>query len=259
MRVFALSDLHADFPDNMAWLQGLEPAEYCEDILVLAGDVSDKLGVLEEVLRLLASRFGKVLFVPGNHELWVRHGEHDCSLEKYRAVNKLCHRLGVITGILDCENLSLVPLLGWYDFSFGEPDRYLRRAWRDFRACRWPEELDSAAEVTRYFLAKNQARLKVRNDTVISFSHFLPTLAVMPEHIPVHRRRVYPVLGSEALGEQVRVLQPDLHIYGHSHVNQLINLDGITFVNNAFAYPEEKRISRKRLLCVWERGRGLLC
>lgn len=259
MRVYALSDLHADYPENMAWLRDLETADYCQDILILAGDVSDSLQVLEEVLAILVSRFGKVLFVPGNHELWVRDGDHDCSLAKHRAINSLCHKLGVITEVLEYQDLSLVPLLGWYDFSFGEPDRHLRRAWRDFRACRWPQELNSAAEVTRYFLNQNRARLKVRNDTVISFSHFLPTLAVMPETIPAHRRRVYPVLGSDALGEQVRSLQPDLHIYGHSHVNQVINLEGITFVNNAFAYPEETRISRKRLLCVWDRERGLLC
>ncbi|MFN3162416.1 MAG: metallophosphoesterase [Pseudohongiellaceae bacterium] len=271
MRVFALSDLHADYPENLAWLRGLgagvsadqssehEAGDYCADLLILAGDVSDDLQVLEQVLRLLSERFAQVLFVPGNHDLWVRSGDHDCSLEKYQAVNALCHKLGVITDVYQTGSLSLVPLLGWYDFTFGEPDKYLRRAWRDFRACRWPADLDSAAAVTDYFLKLNQPRLTARNDTVISFSHFLPSLAVMPAQIPVHRRRVYPVLGSDRLGEQVRALQPDLHIYGHSHVNQVINLEGTTFVNNAFAYPDEQRISRKRLLCVWDSDTGLQC
>jgi len=259
MRVYALSDLHADYPENFAWLQGLSSGDYGEDVLLLAGDVSDDLAMLEQVLRMLVDCFGQVLFVPGNHELWVRRGEHDCSLAKYRYINRLCREMGVITDVYESGGLSLVPLLGWYDFSFGEPDKYLRRAWRDFRACRWPDSLDSAAAITRYFLELNKAHLAVRNDTVISFSHFLPSLAVMPARIPAHRRRVYPVLGSDRLGDQVRSLQPDLHVYGHSHVNQLISLDGTTFVNNAYAYPAEQRISRKRLLCVWERDAGLLC
>ena len=259
MRVFALSDLHADYPENLAWLQTLSGEDHQEDVLVLAGDVSDNLALLEQVLGQFVRSFGQVLFVPGNHELWVRNGDYDCSLEKYRHINRLCHKLGVITDVFSNDGLSLVPLLGWYDFSFGEPDKYLRRAWRDFRACRWPDHLDSPAAITDYFLELNLPRLAERNDTVISFSHFLPSLAVMPERIPIHRRRVYPVLGSDRLGEQVRVLGPDLHIYGHSHVNQAISLEGTTFINNAFAYPEEERISRKKLLCVWESGSGLLC
>ena len=74
----------------------------------------------------------------------------------------------------------------------------------------------------------------------------------MPERIPEHKRRVYPVLGSEMLGEQVRELNPDIHVYGHSHVNRSVNLDGILYVNNAFACPQEARISRKNLHCVYE-------
>ena len=74
----------------------------------------------------------------------------------------------------------------------------------------------------------------------------------MPAGIPVKRRNVYPVLGSEALGVQVKQLSPMIHVYGHSHVNQDIELDGIRYVNNAFAYPSESQISRKQLKCIYE-------
>ncbi len=73
----------------------------------------------------------------------------------------------------------------------------------------------------------------------------------MSNRIPLERRRVYPVLGSVALGEQVKKLKPDIHIYGHSHVNQSINIEGICYINNAFAYPREERIARKQLHCVY--------
>ena len=75
----------------------------------------------------------------------------------------------------------------------------------------------------------------------------------MPSLIPLNRRQVYPVLGSVNLGEQLKQLQPDIHVYGHSHVNQSIELDNIHFINNAFAYPNEGRIERKQLHCVYER------
>ena len=76
----------------------------------------------------------------------------------------------------------------------------------------------------------------------------------MSSRIPQERRRVYPVLGSSSLGEQLKKLNPDIHIYGHSHVNQSIELDNIRFVNNAFAYPSEERIARKQMHCVFDTG-----
>ena len=42
-----------------------------------------------------------------------------------------------------------------------------------------------------------------------------------------------------------------MHIYGHSHVNRCVTIEGVTYVNNAFAYPHELRIASKQLLCVY--------
>lgn len=254
MRVFAVSDIHVDYPENLEWILQLHDSDYLDDILILAGDVSDSLPMLRQVFESLRSKFKEVLFVPGNHELWIQNDEIDCSLKKFDLVNDLCNEQGIRTGFYRCGDISFVPLLGWYDFSFGKPDRQLRRAWRDFRACRWPAFLENDAAVLDYFLNKNISLLDTTNATVISYSHFLPRIDVMPSQIPKERRRVYPVLGSSGLGEQVKKLNPDIHVYGHSHVNQSIELDDIRYVNNAFAYPNEDRISRKQLHCVFEQA-----
>lgn len=253
MRVLTVSDLHVDYPENLEWVLELSAEEFHEDVLIVAGDVSDRLDLLRRVLSSLGNTFREVCFVPGNHELWMAEAEadvFDSSLDKFQAVISLCEEEGVHTSPLHIEDISIVPLFSWYDFSFGEPDRYLRRAWRDFRSCVWPDSLDSADAVTDHFLQLNQANLKVKNELVISFSHFLPRIDVMPETIPEKRRNVYPVLGSDKLGEQVQQLEPDIHIYGHSHVNRDMTLDGVNYVNNAFAYPSESRIARKALHCV---------
>ena len=210
------------------------------------------MSLLEQVLVSLAVSFKVVLFVPGNHELWVQEDDFDCSLDKLEAIAELCKSCGVHSDVFELPGISFVPLFSWYDFSFGEPDRHLRRAWRDFRACSWPEYLPESQDVTEYFLKLNVPKLSIVNKTVISFSHFLPRIDVMPAGIPVKRRNVYPVLGSEALGMQVKQLSPTIHVYGHSHVNQDIKLDGIRYVNNAFAYPSESQIARKRLKCIYE-------
>lgn len=252
MRVFAVSDIHVDYAENLEWILALDEKEYADDILILAGDVTDKMALLEQVFVSLAASFKAVLFVPGNHELWVQEADFDCSLRKFEAIAKLCESCGVHADVLELSDISFVPLYSWYDFSFGEPDRHLRRAWRDFRACSWPEHLSESHAISEYFLELNVPKLATSNDTVISFSHFLPRIDVMPSGIPEKRRNVYPVLGSEALGEQVRKLNPTIHVYGHSHVNQAIELDDIHYVNNAFAYPSEAHIARKQLKCIYE-------
>src|SRR4051812_46447398 len=86
MRVFAVSDIHIDYQENRNWLFGLSAEDYREDILILAGDISDKLELLEQCFRSLSTKFLKVLFVPGNHELWVSRDGISSSIKKYQHI-----------------------------------------------------------------------------------------------------------------------------------------------------------------------------
>jgi len=253
MRIHALSDIHVDYPDNLSWLRTLSNEDYQDDVLILAGDVSDNIELLGESLQTLLGKFRKLCFIPGNHELWVSGSDYACSLEKFAAVQELCRSLEVVIECHREEDLSLVPLHGWYDYSFAEPDRHLRRAWRDYRACAWPDHLAGSGAINRHFLGLNKAVLEESNKTVISYSHFVPRIDLMPDRIPPHKRNVYPVLGSTALGQQVEQLRPHIHVYGHSHVNQSKSIDGTHYVNNAFGYPSETRISSKQLRCIFPR------
>ena len=40
-QVYGISDLHADFEDNLKWLRELPATEYQNDVLCVAGDISD--------------------------------------------------------------------------------------------------------------------------------------------------------------------------------------------------------------------------
>jgi hypothetical protein len=211
--------------------------------------VSDSLEILGTVFRELAKRFRTVAYVPGNHDLWVRGEASGNSLDKFAAVQALAAECGIETAPVHLGNVSIVPLLSWYDFSFGAPSRELSARWADFRACRWPDCFD-AADVTSWFLERNEESLGTKNEMVISFSHFLPRIDVMPSYIPPERRMLYPVLGSTRIEEQIRALQPDIHVYGHSHVNRRVTLDGIDYVNNALGYPQETRIAARELVCI---------
>jgi Icc-related predicted phosphoesterase len=250
MRVFALSDIHVDFDANARWVEGLSRSDYRDDVLVLAGDVSDSLALLANCLAAFVQRFRKVFFVPGNHELWVRRdgGEMD-SLGKFAQVLRVAEASGASTRPGRVDDVSFVPMLGWYDGSFGPVDAELEQSWMDFRACRWPQGW-SSADITEHFIARNELAGVERGRVTISFSHFLPRIDLMPDLIPPAFRKIYPVLGSRRIETLVRTLRPDIHVYGHSHVNREVTVDGLKYINNAFAYPYEERIARKALKCI---------
>jgi predicted phosphodiesterase len=68
------------------------------------------------------------------------------------------------------------------------------------------------------------------NDTVISFSHFLPRPECCPEKKFLFEADLPKVIGSNPLGEQVSRLKPHLHIFGHTHIPIDIVIEGITYV-----------------------------
>eukprot|EP00037_Helgoeca_nana_P025305 m.275601 g.275601 ORF g.275601 m.275601 type:complete len:203 (+) comp26904_c0_seq16:357-965(+) len=73
-RVYAISDMHTDVTANLEWLQGYADQNgslHADDLIIVAGDVSDSLDVVRETLEILTATFGAgVAFVPGNHDLW---------------------------------------------------------------------------------------------------------------------------------------------------------------------------------------------
>jgi predicted phosphodiesterase len=254
MRIFALSDIHIDYDVNAKWISDLSALDYRDDVLILAGDVTDSLKLLEWCLSTLVARFRRVAFVPGNHELWVTRYDGDrTSLQKFDDVLKVAAACGVSTQSFVEREVAIVPLFGWYDWSFGEPGDDLRLAWVDFRACRWPAGFQPR-DVAAHFDQINVTIVASEAEDIITFSHFLPRIDVMPSFIPNEKRMIYPVLGTTLIEKQLRRLGSQMHIYGHSHVNRKVAIDGVTYINNAFGYPQETRIAKKELLCIHETG-----
>ena len=125
-RLLAVSDLHVGYPENRAIAERLEPVTDA-DWLIVAGDVGEQAGDVESVLTTLSQRFAKVIWVPGNHELWT-HGRDPVRLrgeERYLHLVAVCRSLGVVTpedpypawpG--DDGPVIVVPLFVLYDYSF---------------------------------------------------------------------------------------------------------------------------------------------
>ncbi len=63
MRVFAISDLHLDYPVNKQWLQALSTTEYQLDVLIVAGDVAEDFALLR--------------WATGKVQSWLHEGKFD--------------------------------------------------------------------------------------------------------------------------------------------------------------------------------------
>lgn len=251
MKVWATSDLHVDYQENWDWFMQLSEIEYQEDILILAGDVIPNIKRVAVLLESLVRKFFKVLFVPGNHDVWLTKGEEINSLEKFHQLLVLAENLGVQTTPFVSPELSIVPIFSWYDYSFGKPSLTIQRAWVDFKACKWTMEEEA---LTNYFLELNEPHLNPTSEAIISFSHFVPSVDLIPSRVPKVVKALLPVFGSNKIETQLQKLGTDLHIYGHSHLNRSIKKDGIWYLNNAFGYPHEAHICRKVLMSVYENG-----
>jgi hypothetical protein len=168
-------------------------------VLILAGDVADTLRLFDWCLRTLARRFRKVLFVPGNHDLWVvRDGRSKTSLRKFDEVSAIVEANGASMRPFRARGVAIIPPLGWYDYSFGEPTDELKSIWMDYHACRWPPGFLEGA-IAAHFAALNERDINSTGNKVITFSHFLPWIDVMPSFIPSAKCLLYQCLARRDL------------------------------------------------------------
>jgi 4'-phosphopantetheinyl transferase EntD len=126
MELLAISDLHVGFAENRRALQDVRPRR--ADWLILAGDTAETARDLELTLDLLAPRFGRLVWCPGNHDLWTRGAGDARGQEKYEQLVEICRRRDVLTPEDDYavwegagERLLIAPLFLLYDYSF-RPD-----------------------------------------------------------------------------------------------------------------------------------------
>ncbi|KAL4446687.1 hypothetical protein ABPG77_007931 [Micractinium sp. CCAP 211/92] len=281
MRVWAVSDIHTDYADNMEWLRQLTQqakagsatgsasgpsGPFSEDVLLVAGDVSDSPETLQTTLEICVSAFRHVFFVPGNHDLWVRRnerGKYD-SLGKLGAVQALCARLGVHTAPARVGGVWIFPLYSWYSAEWDrEPDvpgsMPISKVMIDFHACSWPAPLSSQDDsLAAHFDELNepafsQAVQEIEAETaaaggkrppIISFSHFLPRQELLPEKRMLFYPNLAKASGSDALEARVRVLRPLAHVFGHTHFSWDAQVEGIRYVQWPLGYPHEHRRRR---------------
>lgn len=129
MKLYAISDLHLSIPINRQALAALP--RHPEDWLILGGDIGELEEHLHFALSTLIRRFQRVLWVPGNHDLWTLPSDRSelRGEAKYKRLVSICRNYGVLTpedayvpwpG--EGARCLLAPLFVLYDYSFRPDD-----------------------------------------------------------------------------------------------------------------------------------------
>lgn len=249
--VYCCSDLHTDWEENLDVIKNhlVNENPLKEKILIVAGDISAYLDTLEETLKLLKQGYKYVFFTFGNNELRVKKKENfKDSFEKLNHIITLCEKIGVETKAKRIHNTWVVPLHSWYSASFDplfKGDKSYQKNWLDFYECKFGKIDDE--KVGECLLKMNLESISEISKSdckdVISFSHFLPRRDLLPKMVVMYRNTIQFVTGNEGIEKQIRELKSKIHVYGHTHFNGDTIIDGVRYVQNALAHPNERRFS----------------
>ncbi|MDT0267552.1 metallophosphoesterase [Streptomyces sp. DSM 44915] len=256
-RLVAISDLHVRYSENRDIVERLRP-EADDDWLLVAGDIGEVMSDIEWALRLLSERFAKVIWVPGNHELWTPK-EDPVQLTgeaRYQHLVAFCRRLGVVTPedpypVWEGEGgpAVIVPLFVHYDYSFRPAGTHTKaQAMAVAEAAGvictdeymiTPSPHPDSETWCRDRLARTEARLAAE------LPPGLPTVLV--NHYPLVREptRVlrYPEFalwcGTERTADWPTRYRAACVVYGHLHIPRLIWHEGVPHQEVSLGYPRE--------------------
>lgn len=257
MRLLAISDLHLGHAENRAVLDDL--ADHRQDWLILAGDIGETLSHVALAFEALAPRFARVIWVPGNHELWTTEeaGGFLGGQAKYDALVDLARRYGVVTpedayplwpqSDPAAPALAICPLFLLYDYSF-------RPAWVSLDGLRdWaveghalcademhlsPEPYPDRPTWCRARVAQTAERLAAlpAGTRTILINHF-----AMRRDLLFIRRvpRLAPWCGTVATEDWHRRFNAAVVVTGHQHTPRTDWRDGTRFEEVSLGYPRE--------------------
>jgi 3',5'-cyclic AMP phosphodiesterase CpdA len=263
-RLWATSDLHVSYPENRRLVaERLHPADP-DDWLIVAGDVAERPADVEWALGTLTDRFARVVWSPGNHELYThaRDPVRLRGLERYEHLVGICRRLGVLTPEDDYPvwtgaggPVTLAPLFLLYDYTFrldgdGDAAQALAAAHAagvvatdEFLL--HPDPYPDRPAWCRARVAATAARLAA-----------LPagTRTVLVNHWPLTRlpTRVlrHPQFaiwcGTELSADWHTRFRAAAVVYGHLHIPRTTYEDGVRFEEVSVGYPREWQRHRLR-------------
>ena len=133
-RLLATSDIHISHRENRAALDTI--GRYPNDWLIVAGDVGERADHLRYALDILCARFARVIWTPGNHDLWCPAGATDRTrgLARYEELVAICREWNALTpedpyvDFPGAPGTFIVPMFLLFDYTFRPTDVEASRA-----------------------------------------------------------------------------------------------------------------------------------
>lgn len=251
MKIGLISDIHVDInmlrgEEVISGLLAAESRGRGLDLLLVAGDISsDYRLTLATLERLRADSGARVLFVPGNHDIWNERHPGLVAWDTYNAL--LGDPSNLARGPVFLENgWAIVGDLGWYDFSYGDPSftrddfarmQYGERTWQDKKYSLWDR---GTLEVHAMFMERLAAALDLaRGRRLLLATHVVQ----VPEFTvsPAGRMWKYfnAFLGSPEYGELCQNRGVELAVCGHVHYRRRVRKGRTEFVCPCLGYTAE--------------------
>ena len=256
-RIFALSDLHFDQKYNEDWAHGIDDLAFLDDVLIVAGNVADtKVGAMR-ALSTLKSKFRRVFYTFGNHEMQIMASEfakYPDSLTKMNDLFTACDEMGIdVFPAPVCEGLLIMPLLSWCSAEFDQDDPFPDPNARFNARCSWP--MDQDVQLWKYMMKLNEPFLEIRGfDTVVTFSHFLPRQGLPFDKT---RKNAVKAVGCDLIDEQARAVKSKLHVYGHGRVRYAQMNSGVRYVSAPIGFEQDWPKDHPPRLMMVHSGRSL--
>jgi calcineurin-like phosphoesterase family protein len=253
MKLYALADLHLRYEVTRRALRDLKAHPY--DWLILAGDVGETEEHLRFALGILAERFARLLWVPGNHDLWTvpTRPEDPRGQEKYERLVAICREFGVLTPedpyVLwpgEGERCVLAPTFVLYDYTFRPDDVPVEKA------VEWAaeENLLCSDEVLLhpdpFPTCSGWCHERVRLTEPRLAEAALQAPLVIVNHFPLRQDlAVLPRIPRFSIWCGTRLTE-DWHtrfraravVYGHLHIRATHLRDGVRFEEVSLGYPQ---------------------
>lgn len=254
--LFAVSDLHVSYSANRDVVAGLR-AESPGDWLIVAGDVGDTFADVRETLTSLRERFAKVIWAPGNHELWTLRDDpvQLRGVSRYESLVEMCRSIGVLTPEDEFAVWTgaggpavVAPLFVLYDYTFRAPGtrdkaESLAYAYRTGVVCSdevllYPDPYPDRESWCWARVEETERRLS-------GIDPSLPT--VLATHWPLVRQPTevlyYPEFaqwcGTELTADWHIRFRAAAAVYGHLHIPLTSHYDGVRFEEVSLGYPRE--------------------